>query len=162
MKSLMISLALLVTLPCACGSVEVPGDAEDVASYKQSLDGYFDHLNGMRLNNGYSATVYLVMDGCKRGIADAATYNRIFRDWRGIQDMSSVRLGDWPLYCVDIDSDSFLMLSPTNGGLYLYTNKKRYWVSSPSVRNKYYFDDRKAIRLPDSIIDSIPRGFDLY
>ncbi|MBY0085913.1 hypothetical protein [Brevibacillus brevis] len=47
-------------------------------------------LNGFRVKETNSATVYLVMDGKKRGIVSAEVYFKLFNSWDGIREYSSL------------------------------------------------------------------------
>ncbi len=149
------TVLVMMSVVGACGG-SAGGPEDDVSTIQQELNR--PEFNGMRMNFPGSDGVYLIMGGQKRGIPTDTIYNRLFRNWNGI-------VGYWDISQIDdgpsMDDNTYLMLSPA-GALFLYTNGRKHGIPSPSIRDRYNFDTRKALVLPNAVLNTIPDGFMLF
>ncbi|QDX94102.1 hypothetical protein EEL30_18505 [Brevibacillus laterosporus] len=118
-----------------------------------------NRFNGLRVKVVDEATVFLIMDGKKRGIVSSEVYVRLFRSWDGIQSFLSLDgIPDGQV----INENTQLIKYQNNPTVYLVDHEngrtvKRGFVSA-EVFNKYSFDWNKIITLPDSMQNIIPDG----
>ncbi|MCC8435167.1 hypothetical protein HP567_011490 [Brevibacillus sp. M2.1A] len=116
-------------------------------------------LNGFRVKETNSATVYLVMDGKKRGIVSAEVYFKLFNSWDGIREYSSLSsipdgqvIGENAQLIKFQNSATVYLLDEENGRVV------KRGITSASVFNKYNFDWSKIIVLADSLKNAFPDG----
>ncbi|HEY7554932.1 MAG TPA: PASTA domain-containing protein [Candidatus Binatia bacterium] len=114
-------------------------------------------LHGRRLQSLGSPAVYLILDGKRYLIPDAATYSNLFRNWEGIEafDLSAISDGG------TLSSDAKLARSKEEPTVYLITNGRKHWITSPQAMDTYNLDWNKIVYLDRSVIDSFARGGDL-
>ncbi|MGF9909571.1 hypothetical protein [Brevibacillus porteri] len=116
-------------------------------------------LNGFRVKETNSATVYLVMDGKKRGIVSADVYFKLFNSWDGIREYSSLSsIPDGPV----IGENAQLIKFQSSATVYLLDEENgrvvKRGITSASVFNKYNFDWSKITVLADSLKNAFPDG----
>lgn len=118
-----------------------------------------NRFNGLRVKVVDEPTVFIIMDGKKRGIVSAEVYSRLFRSWDGIQSFLSLDgIPDGQV----INENTQLIKYQNNPTVYLVDHEngrtvKRGFVSE-AVFNKYSFDWNKIITLPASMQNTIPDG----
>ncbi|WJQ83306.1 hypothetical protein [Brevibacillus brevis] len=116
-------------------------------------------LNGFRVKETNSATVYVVMDGKKRGIVSADVYFKLFNSWDGIREYPS--LSSIPDGQV-IGENAQLIRFQSSATVYLLDEENgrvvKRGITSASVFNKYNFDWNKIIVLADSLKNAFPDG----
>ena len=107
--------------------------------------------------------VYLVLDGVRCWIPNPDTYNNLFRDWNGIEQVLDI---------TDIDRgpdilDGAMLVNQLHGpvGTPLYliadgTRTKRY-IANPATMDAYYFDWGKIVSVPAVVLEVIPQGPDI-
>jgi hypothetical protein len=114
-------------------------------------------LHGRRLQSPGSPAVYLILDGKRYFIPDAATYSNLFRHWDGIEafDLSAISQGG------TLSTYAKLARSAEEPVVYLITNDRKHWITSPQAMEYYNFDWNKIVYLPRPVLDSLARGGDL-
>jgi hypothetical protein len=115
-------------------------------------------LNGQRFIDRRTNAVYIVLDGKRSWIPNAATYENLFHDWNGIKDVvdiESIALGP------NLSSGSFLARANGRTAVYLVTNGVKRHIVSMRTMDKYYFSIHKVHNLPPLSIDSIPTGAEI-
>jgi hypothetical protein len=134
--------------------VSVFANASEVqGSFQEKED--WNKYNGLRIKNSVGAAVWLVLNGTKRLIPDAKTYNDIFRNW------DKIVISD---YLVDqIPSGNSLssgtvLIKSSSPLVCLATNGQKLPIPSPEVFDKYYFAWNKIQTIPDEVFNSIPTG----
>ena len=114
-------------------------------------------LHGRRLQSPGDPAVYLVLDGKRYRIPDEATYANLFRDRSRIEtiDLSAIPVGG------TLSGYAKLARSADAPAVYLLTNDRKHWITSPQAMDHYNFDWNKIAILPRPVLDSQPRGGDL-
>jgi len=113
----------------------------------------YSQFNGLRVKAPNSPKIYLVDEGKRRWIPNPATFNNLFRSWDvyvGI-DIMSIPEGQ------QISDGAFLGKS-SKPEVYLIDNGKKRHITSPAVMDKYNFNWKTIIILPNLAIDYIPTG----
>jgi len=112
-------------------------------------------LNGLRVKVPGQAEIYLIDQGVRRHIPNPDVFNRLFRDWGGIQEAYWFALVDVgpPL------STESALLSPFGGGpVYLVEPGVKRWIVSPAVMDKYNFSWGQIIAVPPFLLSSVATG----
>lgn len=116
-------------------------------------------LAGLRIKDPIGPRVYLVDDdGTKRWIPDVATYNALFRDWNGIENVAETNAIDTG---EDITSGAVLAKSNHLANVYLIDNGTKRRITSPAVMDKFYFAWDKIQVVPEVLLAFIPNGADI-
>ena len=116
-------------------------------------------LAGLRIKDLISPRVYLIDDdGTKRRIPDPSTYNALFRDWNGIENVTDTNAIDDG---ADITVGAVLVKSSQMANVYLIDNGTKRRVSSPPIMDKFYFAWDKIQIVPEIVLDFIPNGADI-
>ncbi|PCN46188.1 hypothetical protein B9C88_01370 [Brevibacillus laterosporus] len=163
LAALMVStlLASMYFSPAYAATKATGVDSKSITNVK-SLDATVsdpNRFNGLRVKVVDEPTVFLIMDGKKRGIVSETVYFRLFRSWDGIQSFLSLDgIPDGPV----INENTQLIKYQNNPTVYLIDHEngrtvKRGFVSEAAF-NKYSFDWNKIITLPDSLQNTIPDG----
>ena len=116
-------------------------------------------LAGLRIKDPISPRVYLIDDdGTKRWIPDVATYNALFRDWNGIENVADTNTID---NGADITMGAVLAKSNLLANVYLIDNGRKRWITNSEVMDKFYFAWDKIQVVPEVVLDFIPNGADI-
>ena len=107
--------------------------------------------------------VYLVVDGLRHLIPDSDTYENLFRDWDGIEeilDLNDIDPGD------DISHGAVLARPDSQQPVYLVADTENSRVearhiASPATMDKYYFNWDKVKPVPKVVLDAVPQGPDI-
>lgn len=137
----------------------VPSLSDEIA---MSADTEMPHprptYNGLRIADGLSGDIYLVMGGILRQIPNGETYNNLFIDWNGIKTLDF--LEDSFIIGSPLD-DGAVLIGRSTGELYLVTDNKKYHISSAAAMTRYYFNYAKVEFPGNPVVDGISPGFDL-
>lgn len=112
-------------------------------------------LSGLRLTPLTGGPVYLVNpEGILQWIPNPATYNNLFRDWNGIYrvDIANMSIGS------ALSDGAVLAKGNASSGVYLVSNGRKRWITSPAVMDKYYFAWNHIYVVPQVLINAIPTG----
>lgn len=112
-------------------------------------------LSGLRLTPLTGGPIYLVNpEGLLQWIPNSATYNNLFRDWNGVYrvDIAGMTIG------TALSDGAVLAKGHLSGAVYLVSNGKKRWITSPAAMNKYYFNWNHIYVVPQILINSIPTG----
>jgi hypothetical protein len=114
-------------------------------------------LAGARIEQTGTPAIYLVdVDGTLRHVPDPTTYNNLFRDWNGIQQLSNlsgITVGP------ELSSGAHLAIAQeTLVTVYLIDNNSKRWVTSPAVMDKFYFNWSQIQKVPQSTLDALHDG----
>jgi hypothetical protein len=116
-------------------------------------------LAGLRIKDPVGPRVYLIDDdGTKRWISDVPTYNALFRDWNGIENIAGTNTIDDG---ADITVGAVLAKSNQFANVYLIDNGMKRRISNPAVMDKFYFAWNKIQVVPEVVLDFIPSGADI-
>ena len=120
-----------------------------------SLSAPRPDLAGLRLMHLTGPAIYLVNpEGLLQWIPNPDTYNNLFRDWNGVYrvDIATMAIG------TALSNGAVLAKGNTSNAVYLVSNGKKRWITSPAVMDKYYFNWNHVYVVPQVLIDSIPTG----
>ena len=100
--------------------------------------------------------VYLIDPaGYRRRVASHATYDRLFRDWRGIVDTSDLeRLTERP----PLTSGSLLVRGDASARIYLLDEGRKRFIPSDAAMDKYWFNWARICVVRQVLIDHVPLG----
>jgi hypothetical protein len=85
--------------------------------------------------------LYLILDGYLRGIPNPETRDKLFRADR--HEHEDLNIYDIP-EGEPISNGARLARPSAEGKVYLVSNSKKRWVTSPAAMDRYQFDPRKA------------------
>jgi hypothetical protein len=146
----------------ACSGLNAPSgylitSYQGVPSGFKVSDPLPGQVKGARVQQAGTLEIYLIDDaGSKRGIPDPTTYNKLFRDWNGIQqvaDVSGIPSGP------DVTSGAYLAWDGVPGDpIYLVDNGQKCGVASPAVMDTFYFNYSQVRTVPRSTLDALPTG----
>ncbi len=112
-------------------------------------------LAGLRLTPLPGGPIYLVNpEGLLQWIPNPPTYNNLFRDWNGVYrvDTNTLPIG------TALSDGAILAKGTASNAVYLITNYKKRWITSPAAMDKYYFKWGNVYVVPQILINSIPTG----
>jgi len=110
--------------------------------------------NGKRVRFPHRPEVYLIDRGYRRHIPDIETYNNLFRDETGIEDMDINTIPeDTPL-----SRDACLARVAGTAPVYLVDRGVKRHILTPSVMDRYHFSWRRVQNVPRTVLDPIPAG----
>jgi hypothetical protein len=144
-----------------CSGLSAPS-GYSLAGYQGVPSGFLvsdpvpGQVEGARVRQAGTVQIYLIDDaGSKRYIPDPTTYNNLFRDWNGIQDVADVSgIATGPA----ITSGAYLAWDVAGDPVYLVTNGQKRQVGSPAVMDKFYFNWNAIRQVPQSTLDALPTG----
>ncbi|MET4923002.1 hypothetical protein P3L51_11685 [Streptomyces sp. PSRA5] len=161
-----VSLALV--LPLALGTAftasaaDAPSGARTVAelsaaegSARTTKAAVADRpeLNGYRLKTVGSMTIWVVIDGKRRGIP-GNTYLNLFHSYNGVEqviDIASITDGG------PLSAGAILADAPSSDTIWLISNGQKRGITGRAWE-RYAFDGGKVRMLDDLVLDSIPQG----
>lgn len=112
-------------------------------------------LAGMRLMPLAGGPIYLVNpEGMLQWIPNPATYNNLFRDWNGVfrVDIANMAIGS------ALSDGAVLAKGHASSAVYVISNGKKRWVTSPAAMDKYHFNWNHVYVVPQVLINGIPTG----
>jgi len=112
-------------------------------------------LAGLRLMHLTGPAIYLVNpEGFLQWIPNPPTYNNLFRDWNGVYkvDISNMAKG------TALSDGAILARGNASAPVYLVSNGRKRWISSPAAMDKYYFNWGHVYVVPQILTNSIPTG----
>jgi hypothetical protein len=123
----------------------------------RALLGTLPRLAGRRLMSSGGSDIYLVdNEGYRRHIADRATYNRLFRDFRGIIETKVDPIAAGP----PLGPGTVLVRGFHSKEIYVIDQGYKRLVSGPDVMDKYWFDWQRVSPIDEAVLESIVSGAD--
>jgi hypothetical protein len=128
-----------------------------------SSNAFAEHVNaprrdlaGRRMRTPASASIYLIdPDGYRRWIPNRLTYDRLFRDGRGITDDFALdQIAQRPR----ITSAAMLVRGDQYDSIYLLEHGVKRLIPSPAVMDKYHFSWDRVFVVKQFFIEKIPHG----
>jgi hypothetical protein len=112
--------------------------------------------SGCRLVSPGRPDVYVVdPGGYRRRIANHSTYDRLFRDWRGIADARDLEgIAERP----PVSSASLLVRGDASARIYLLDDGRKRLIPSDLVMDKYWFNWGRICVVRQILIDHVPPG----
>lgn len=112
--------------------------------------------SGTRLVSPGRPDVYLVdPSGYRRRIANHLTYDRLFRDWRGIVDVRDLDvMAERP----PLTTGSLLVRGDASARIYLLDDGRKRLIPSDTVMDKYWFNWGRICVVRQILIDHVPTG----
>jgi hypothetical protein len=100
--------------------------------------------------------IYLVDPaGYRRKIPNHTTYNRLFRNWRGIVDTHDLdEIAEGP----PLRSGTLLVRGDASSEIYLLDEGHKRLLVGESVLDKYWFDETRVCLIRQLLIDHVPAG----
>jgi hypothetical protein len=111
--------------------------------------------DGRRVVEPASGAIYVMLGGALRHIPDPATYNNLFRDWKGIGALGN--LGGQRVEPA-LSNGAHLANGTPDGRVFLVSNGVKRWVSSPAVMDRYQFKWTAVRNLPAAQLTAMPDG----
>lgn len=112
-------------------------------------------LNGMRVKLPNDPTVYLVDEGVRRRIPDAATHRNLFRGWGGVMvDATISRIPEG----APITEGAVLAQAMYEPTLYLVDNGQKRPIASLQTMEKYHFALLRINMVAPVFLHSLPTG----
>jgi hypothetical protein len=112
-------------------------------------------LAGLRLTPLTGGPIYLVNpEGFLQWIPNPATYNNLFRDWNGVYRIDTATL---PIGTA-LSDGAVLARGNASNAVYIVSNGKKRWITSPAAMDKYYFNWNHIYVVPQILVNSIPTG----
>lgn len=107
--------------------------------------------------------VYLVVDGLRHWIPDSDTYENLFRDWDGIEeilDLNDIDPGD------DISHGAVLARPGDRPPVYLVADTENgrveaRHIATSATMDRYYFHWGKVVSVPEVVLNAVPPGPDI-
>jgi hypothetical protein len=113
---------------------------------------------GRRLVSPGHPEIYLIdPDGYRRRIPNHTTYNRLFRNWSGIDDdahLQEIALG------LELTTGTILVRGDAADAIYLLDQGRKRLVPDAAVMDKYWFNWSRIFSVRQAVIDRIPPGAD--
>jgi hypothetical protein len=111
---------------------------------------------GCRLVSPGRPDVYVVDPaGYRRRVANHSTYDRLFRDWRGIADACDLEgIAERPA----LTSGSLLVRGDASAMIYLLDEGRKRLIPSHTVMDKYWFNWGRICVVRQILIDHVPAG----
>jgi hypothetical protein len=111
---------------------------------------------GSRLVSPGRPDVYVVDPaGYRRRVANHSTYDRLFRDWRGIVDASDLdEMAERP----PLTSASLLVRGDASALIYLLDEGRKRLIPNDAVMNRYWFNWGRICVVRQILIDHVPAG----
>jgi hypothetical protein len=112
--------------------------------------------SGSRLVRPGRPDVYLVdPSGYRRRIPNHTTYNRLFRDWRGISDSNDLEeIAEGPA----LKSATILVRGDGAARIYLLDDGRKHFIPNDTVMDKYWFNWGRICVVRQILIDHVPEG----
>jgi hypothetical protein len=112
--------------------------------------------SGSRLVSPGQPNVHVVDPaGYRRRIANHSTYDRLFRDWRGIVDAPDLEsVAERP----PLTSGSLLVRGDASARIYLLDEGRKRLIPSDAVMDKYWFNWGRICVVRQILIDHVPTG----
>lgn len=109
--------------------------------------------DGRRVRDPGSGAVYVMMGSQLRHIPDPPTYDRLFRDWSNIAELTGPQaIGP------QITQGAFLAKGTPDGRVFLMTDSQKKWITGPSVFDRFAFDWNKIVDVPANELAAVPEG----
>lgn len=120
-------------------------------------DGIYQFMKregSMLIMNG--GAIHIILDGTAHHITNPDTYNRLFKNWNGIQEVNgnSIKIG------APISDDAQLVKATEK--VYFINNGQKRWVMSPIAFNNFNFNWNKIQTVPTAKLDMIPEGQSIF
>jgi hypothetical protein len=112
-------------------------------------------LAGLRLTPLQGGPIYVVNpEGFLLWIPNPSTYNSLFRDWSGVYrvDTANMSIG------AALSDGAILAKGSLSAKVYLVSNGRKRWITSPATMDKYYFNWSRVYVVPQILIDSMVTG----
>lgn len=112
-------------------------------------------LAGLRLTPLTGGPIYLVNpEGLLQWIPNPSTYNNLFRDWSGVYrvDIAAMPIG------TALSDGAVLVKGQASAAVYLVSNGKKRWITSPAAMDKDDFNWNHVYVVPQILVNSIATG----
>jgi hypothetical protein len=137
--------------------IETPPSAPSAISATTSGRPW-PELAGHRLVCPGNPEIYVIdPEGYRRCIPNHTTYNRLFRDWTGIEDetwLDAIAIG------TPLSRGTILVHADPAAPIYLLDNGRKRLVRDASVMDKYWFNWARVFSCRQTILDRLPLGRD--
>jgi hypothetical protein len=125
------------------------------AAHKPAVPSVAPELNGMRVTVPGEPKVWLIDQGVRRHIPDPTTFERLFRNWDGIQQNPAFALIDEGR---PISTQAQLLTASGTPKVFLVEPNSKRWITSPVVMDRYNFNWGTITWVPKFLLDAIPTG----
>jgi hypothetical protein len=147
-----------IEIPPVVEIVEKPTSSEWLRVAEAVPNAPRRDIAGRRLVSPGHPEVYLIdPDGYRRRIPNHTTYNRLFRNWSGIDDearLKEIAMGP------ELTTGTILVRGDTADAIYLLDQGRKRLVADAAVMDKYWFNWNRIFAVRQAVIDRIPPGTD--
>jgi hypothetical protein len=113
-------------------------------------------LAGLRVTPLTGGPIYLVNpEGLLQWVPNPPTYNNLFRSWDGVISLDTAPL---PIGTT-LSDGAILAKGHASAAVYIISNGRKRWITSPAAMDKYYFAWEAVYVVPQVLIDFIPTGY---
>jgi|GEM_PF-2076724 len=129
--------------------------ADELAGFPEGAPVSGEYIpEGRRVTDPASGKVFVMLDGSLRHIPNPATYDALFRDWKGIGAVGNLA---GQRQEAALPADAHLAMAP-DGRIFLVADGMKRWIASPAVMDRYQFKWGAVRTVPAEKMDRIPDG----
>ena len=128
-------------------------------SPQSRLQATADKLRAGLLLKGSGPEVFLVIDGQRRWIPDAATFDALGLDWEAVRVVSDQQLNSYPRG-QDYPSLPGRLVKGSGPEVFQLEKGKRRWIPDEATFNAMGLSWEAVQVIPDQQLNIIPRGMD--
>ncbi|HEV3194185.1 MAG TPA: hypothetical protein VGY54_26955, partial [Polyangiaceae bacterium] len=147
-----------IEIPPVAEIVEPPPSSERLGVAEAVSCAPRRALAGRRLVSPGHSEIYVVdPDGFRRRIPNHTTYNRLFRNWSGIDDepnLHEIAIGP------ELTTGTILVRGDAADAIYLLDQGRKRLVADAAAMDKYWFNWSRIFAVRQAVIDRIPPGAD--
>ncbi|SFB26223.1 hypothetical protein SAMN04515620_13231 [Collimonas sp. OK607] len=134
------------------------GESRVIASenqVKDALEVNWAQYDGERVIASNGGAIYLVKNGQLQWIPDPATYNNLFVSWNGVvvSDYLINSIPHGPALATGA-----ILAKGGSATVYLITNNQKQGIPDMATFNKFYFNSKTIVTLPQIVVDYLPTG----
>ncbi|SFI44104.1 hypothetical protein SAMN04515618_12434 [Collimonas sp. OK307] len=134
------------------------GESRVIASenqVKDALEVNWAQYDGERVIASNGGAIYLVKNGQLQWIPDPTTYNNLFVSWNGVV-VSDYLINNIP-HGPTLTTGAILAKG-SSATVYLITNNQKQGIPDMATFNKFYFNSKTIVTLPQIVIDFLLTG----
>jgi hypothetical protein len=122
---------------------------------KDALEVNWAQYDGERVIASNGGAIYLVKNGQLQWIPDPTTYNNLFVSWNGVvvSDYLINNIPHGPAL-----TTGAILAKGNSATVYLITNNQKQGIPDMATFNKFYFNSKTIVTLPQIVVDFLLTG----
>lgn len=122
---------------------------------KDALEVNWGQYDGERVVASNGGAIYLVKNGQLQWIPDPTTYNNLFVSWNGVvvSDYLIQNIPHGPALTAGA-----ILAKGSSDTVYLITNNQKQGIPDMTTFNKFYFNSKTIVTLPQIVVDFLLTG----